>query len=293
VGGAVAPTGPNEFTQAAHNFGLFFGLAIQAYEATLVADDSRVDRFLDGQGDALSAIEQRGLNEFGAGTSQCTRCHQGPELSAAGFTTARAGNPLDPRAVGFFRTGVSATGDDLGASGIDGFGLPLFPGAPAGRGDGAFKSPGLRNVALTGPYFHTGGSATLDQVVEFYARNGDIPAGGNLGPGMGNIRLTAQERTELVAFLEALTDDRVRFEQAPFDHPAICVPMGHAESSPGVPRPDTSAGGSRSTAADEAALVPAVGRDGHAVPLQTFQEQLAGVGRDGSRAHALDRPCQP
>jgi cytochrome c peroxidase len=290
---AIDPAGPNEFTQMAANFGLFFGLAIQAYEATLVADDTRVDRFLDGQGDALSALEQQGLNEFRDGGSQCTRCHQGPELSAAGVTTARNGSPLDPRDMGFFRTGVSAVEDDLGAAGIDGFGLPLFPASPAGRADGAFKSPGLRNVELTGPYFHTGGSATLEQVMEFYARNGDVPAGGNLGPGMGNIRLSAQDRTQLVAFLKALTDDRVRFDQAPFDHPSLCVPVGHAEVSPGVLRPDTSARGTRSAAADQGALVPAVGRGGHAVPLQTFEEQLAGIGRDGSRAHALERACVP
>jgi hypothetical protein len=65
---------------------------------------------------------------------------------------------------------------------------------------GMLKTPSLRNVELTGPYFHTGGAATLEQVVEFYARNGDVPAGGNLGPGMGNIRLNAQERSALVAF---------------------------------------------------------------------------------------------
>jgi cytochrome c peroxidase len=292
VGVAAEPSGPNEFTQMAYNFALFFGLAVQAYEATLVADDTRVDRFLDGQADALSALEEQGLNEFRSGGSQCTRCHQGPELSAAGFTTARNGNPLDPRDLGFFRTGVSAVEDDIGASGTDGFGLPIFPASPTSRGDGAFKSPGLRNVELTGPYFHTGGSATLEQVIEFYARNGDVPAGGNLGPGIGNIRLNAQDRAELVAFLKALTDDRVRFEQAPFDHPALCVPVGYPETSAGVLTPDTSEAGSRS-AADQWALVPAVGRGGSAVPLQTFEEQLTGIGRDASRAHALERPCSP
>ena len=293
IAGATEPRGPNEFTQMAYNFALFFGLAIQAYEATLVADDTRVDRFLDGQSDALSALEQQGLGEFRRGGSQCTRCHQGPELSAAGFTTARNGNPLDPRDLGFFRTAVSAIEDDVAAAGTDGFGLPLFPGAPPGRGDGAFKSPGLRNVELTGPYFHNGGSATLEQAVDFYARNGDVPGGGNLGPGMGNIRLNPEDRTALVAFLKALTDDRVRFEQAPFDHPALCVPIGYTETTPGVLSPDTSEQGNPSAAEDQWALVPAVGRGGHVVPLQTFQEQLAGIGRNGSRAHALERSCSP
>jgi cytochrome c peroxidase len=293
VAGATLPTRADEFSQMAYNFAFFFGLAVQAYEATLVADDTPVDRFLAGDGAALSALEQQGLAEFRTGGSQCTQCHQGPELSAAGFTTVGSADGLDPRALGFFRTGVSEIGDDRGAAGSDGFGLPLFPGAPAGRSDGAFKSPGLRNVELTGPYFHTGGAATLDQVVEFYARNGDVVAGGNLGPGMGNIRLTAQERSALVAFMTALTDERVRFERAPFDHPAICLPVGHVELSPGVLQPDGSAGGNGLAAADAWALVPAVGRGGNAAPLQTFAEQLSGVGRDGSRAHALERACVP
>jgi len=64
-------------SQIAQNFGLFFGLAIQAYEATLVSDDTPADRFLAGDPAALTPIQQQGLNEFRGGGSQCTRCHQG------------------------------------------------------------------------------------------------------------------------------------------------------------------------------------------------------------------------
>jgi cytochrome c peroxidase len=92
IAGAVDPSGANQFTQMAYNFGLFFGLAVQAYEATLISDDTRVDRFLEGESGALSATEQRGLTEFRGGGSQCTRCHQGAELSAAGVTSASRGN---------------------------------------------------------------------------------------------------------------------------------------------------------------------------------------------------------
>lgn len=146
-------------------------------------------------------------------------------------------------------------------------------------------------MELTGPYFHTGGAATLEQVLEFYARNGDVPGGGNLGPGMGNICLNPQERGQIVEFLKALTDDRVRFERAPFDHPSICVPVGYAENPPGVLRPDASSGGS--SAADSFGLIPAVGARGNTVPLQTFAELLAGVGRDGTRAHTFNQSCVP
>ena len=266
-----------EFNLMSYNFGLFFGLAVQEYESTLVSDDTPVDRFLAGSGDALTAAQQQGLNQFRNGDSQCTQCHQGPELSAAGITNAVNGNPSDPRAIGFFRTAVSAIGDDPGAAGLNTFGTPLFPAAPGGRAGGAFKAPALRNVELTGPYFHTGGAATLEQVLEFYARNGDVPAGGNLSNGFGNIELNQQERAQIVEFLKALTDDRVRFERAPFDHPSLCVPNGYAGSAD----------------AESFALVAATGRGGNAVPLQTFAEQLAGIGRDGSRAHALQQACTP
>ena len=111
--------------------------------------------------------------------------------------------------------------------------------------------------------------------------------------GMGNIRLNAQDRIALAAVMRALTDDWVRFERAPFDHPALCVPVGHVESAPGVFQPDTSVEPGGRVATDLWALVPAVGRDGNAVPLQTFTELLTGVGRDGSRAHALQRTCAP
>lgn len=70
--------------------------------------------------------------------------------------------------------------------------------------------------------------------MQFYARDGDFPAGGNLGPGIGNINLSAADQTALVAFLKALSDDRVRYEKAPFDHPSLCVSVGAASLPSGV-----------------------------------------------------------
>ena len=63
------------YTQAENNFALFWGLAIQAYEATLISNDSRVDQFLEGNTAALTPLEQQGLNEFRNGASQCMNCH--------------------------------------------------------------------------------------------------------------------------------------------------------------------------------------------------------------------------
>jgi cytochrome c peroxidase len=280
------------FFQIEHNFALFWGLAIHAYEATLISDDTRVDRFLQGETTALTALEQQGLNEFRGGASQCTNCHNGPELSSAGWTAFARRNPLNtnPGAEGFFRIGVTPLADDAGLGGHDDFGIPLFAPNPAAA-NGTFKTPGLRNVEFTGPYFHDGGQATLDQVLRFYSRNGDFPGGGNLGPGIGNIRLGNNDRNAIVAFLKALTDDRVKYQRAPFDHPSICVPDGHLETAPGQFELDTTQTGS--VAADRWALVPAVGQEGSSVPLQTFEEMLAGVGNDGSRANTMTTACRP
>jgi len=113
--------------------------------------------------------------------------------------------------------------------------------------DGAFKTPTLRNVSLTKPYFHNGSRNTLEQVVEFYNRGGDRrgpdgndtsgfsgpnASGGGTSNAHPNIRplgLTAQEQKDLVAFLRnGLTDSRVACQLAPFDHPALRLTNGHA-----------------------------------------------------------------
>jgi cytochrome c peroxidase len=279
------------YTQAESNFALFWGIAIQAYEATLIANDSRVDQFLEGSAGALTGLEQQGLNEFRNGGSQCTNCHNGAELTAAGWSGVlrRGGNLGVPANLGFFRIGVRPIADDIGFGANDDFGLPIFSPAP-GSAAGTFKAPNLRNVEFTGPYFHDGSQATLEQVVQFYARNGDFPDDGNLGPGIGNIRLNQGERTAVVAFLKALSDDRVRFQRAPFDHPSLCVPNGHVESF-GQLEMDPSQSGP--VALDKWALVSEVGREGSSLPLQTFEELLNGIGNDGTRANTMIAPCAP
>lgn len=279
-------------TQMEENFSLFWGLAVQAYQATLVADRSRYDLFVEGDATAMTALEQQGMRNFQGGGSQCTQCHNGPEFSAAGYTNLARRNGVftTPGNAGFFRIGASALEEDLGMGGKDAFGNPLFTGGPAAA-NGTFKTPGLRNVELTGPYFHNGSQATLDQVLDFYGRNGDFPGTANLGPGIGNIRLSQADRTAIVAFLKALTDERVRYQRAPFDHPSLCVPVGHEQSAEGQLVPDPTQPGP--TAMDRWALVQAVGRQGAAVPLQTFEEMLQGIGLDGSRANTMNEACKP
>jgi cytochrome c peroxidase len=275
------------------NFSLFFGLAVQAYQATLVSDDSPVDRFFEGDSSALTAQEQSGLRLFQS-RGECTDCHRGPEFTEASFSSIRIRGRV--RSVrngllsdtGFFHTGVRPASEDPGLDDKDDFAQPFSLAAaqnPDGRLgiSGAFKTPGVRNVEFTGPYFHNGGQATLEQVVEFYHRGGDFPEAPNLSPDVRRLNLNAGDRAALVAFMKALSDDRVRFERAPFDHPELCIPVGH----------DLQPGGERYplSAVDRWAAIPAVGRKGNQAPLQTFEELLQGIGNDGSRSHTLRDVC--
>ena len=138
--------------------------------------------------------------------------------------------------------------------------------------DGAFKAPGLRNLELTAPFFHNGGTNTLDDVVEFYDRGGDFALANidNLDPNIQPLFLTVQEKADLVAFLKALTDWRVKNESAPFDHPSLTVGNG---GTPGVSPTlyiDGSLGCDPSIDVcllDDQINVPAVGAAGNAWPL--------------------------
>jgi cytochrome c peroxidase len=107
---------------------------------------------------------------------------------------------------------------------------------------GSFKAAPLREVELTGPYFHNGGKLTLRQVVDFYMRGGDFPLTNATHRDFNMVNqnvevqsnLSEAEKVALVDFLLELTDDRVRFEQAPFDHPQVILPLdGAAPDNPG------------------------------------------------------------
>ena len=454
--GSGDPANTDQYTLMESNFALFWGLAIQAYEATLVSDDSPFDRFAEGDEGALTDAQKRGMDVFLSRNAACFNCHQGPEFSSAAVshfaeetprgefdeletviermrmadeelryqvmgdaqfgaaqwqgtagvrnlpTTTYAGsggefkigvcrydtssfmmgtdgrwqtedvtftgrlmrgNPFfcgnsvtvfladnDPEQgsdyvvitrddgfeyyngfvtggdleiigpalydAGFYNIGVRPIAEDAGVDAMDGFGYPLsfakqwqmqlldqdvpdnfvvkasrfevpfhyeadaifFPGgfwgaewphvdfgppdfvqrvrppvfgrgqeavpaSPSQTGNnwnlaaienmrmavgGSFKTPTLRNVELTGPFFHNGGQATLEQVVDFYNRGSDFAEENrrNLAPFIRVLDLTDEEKADLVAFIKALTDERVRCERAPFDHPSLVVPFG-------------------------------------------------------------------
>ncbi|UQA58327.1 cytochrome-c peroxidase [Polyangium aurulentum] len=451
----AAPSKPNQYTVMEYNFSLFFGLAIEEYEKQLVSDDSPFDRFMEGDDDALTPVEQAGLEIF-LTKGRCSRCHSGPVFTSASFESAgaepikrmtmgdggvavydnghynigirptqediglggrvgpnnlpisysrgyqeilqflvkslMASNPLldyetairqanslakvprmyanpagaatllgaaDPKAAEVFEqaesdlsTAVAAlppiailtktqanlllgeanacltqadelmtatppnpndaalefmkchdtlrevakllenppaivaqldAGAKLLAPGISLLPDPIDPGPDPAKPfgpplrpeervavDGAFKVPSLRNVELTAPYFHNGGAATLEQVVDYYNRGGDFAETNqaDLDPGVRPLGLTLEERAALVAFLKSLTDPRVRFDQGPFDHPSIDIPNGGtvgAETSAvfGVP------------VLDDHFTLPAVGASGSGVAYGTPETPFA------------------
>jgi cytochrome c peroxidase len=215
------------------NFSLFWGLAIQLYESTLIANDTPFDN------NTLNAQQLRGQKVF-AGAGRCATCHSGAELTKASVSASLGAKP----ATGFFNTGVRPVAED---GGIQDVGI---------ANHAMFKTPHLRNVELTGPYFHNGEAATLRQVVDFYNRGGNFRSSftdGNIRP----LGLSEQQKTDLVAFMLALTDARVKNESAPFDHPSLQLNSGA--------NPDGS---------DITSILPAVGAGGRPVagiaPLQPF-----------------------
>ncbi len=345
------------YSQMERNFSLFWGLAIMAYEATLVSDEAPVDRFVGWAGtppdaSALRQDEIRGLEIF-RGKALCVSCHRGAEFTGAatGLQPHRESNLTEQMFVGkgqiglydngYYNIGVRPTIEDLGVGGRDPFGRPLSfsrqyldllsgkpvpdaffvrtclfavrtdakecwtppdPGRTRVGVDGAFKTPSLRNVALTRPYFHNGSRFTLEQVVEFYNRGGDRrgPDGNDTtgygapdAPGSGpsnthpNIRplgLTQTEQTDLVAFLRyALTDRRVACRQAPFDHPSLELPNGHAGNERRVRAKD-------GRAVDDFISLAAVGAAG--VPEAECYRNDNGTRLD-SREVPVRRPATP
>ncbi len=292
---SAAQLTPDGFTQTEANFSLFWGLAIQLYEATLVSDQTPFDRFLGGDKTALTQQQQDGFGLFSGGVG-CSACHLSTELTAASVRNAAFLNNathalIEPMVVasgqqiiydnGFNNTAVRPTTEDIARGGksplVDpltglpmnnpltglpfplsfsalaelqalgnlGFnpnlfplGTPLTPILPAQlpgnfpvANDGNFKVPSLRNVELTAPYFHNGSVMLLDDVVDFYTRGGNFPAANQAGLDPGIVELPTLQgnpvkQASLVAFLMSLTDERVRNESAPFDHPEIFVPNG-------------------------------------------------------------------
>ncbi len=199
------------------------GKAIAAYERRLVSRRSPFDVFVEGLREndpqklaALSAAQRRGLALF-VGAARCHLCHSGPLLSDREFHDARV-PPLATSADGErAERGRSEGIERLGRDPFNAMG-PWSDDRNAGEvrsgflsshahGAAEFKTPSLRNVALSAPYMHQGQYATLDEVIEHYVSLADAP------PGVGSaerllvpLDLDRSAREDLARFLQALTD---------------------------------------------------------------------------------------
>jgi cytochrome c peroxidase len=212
---------------AYNQFSNIFGQAVQAYESTLIPDRTPFDRYLAGNKRAMTSNQIKGFDVFN-GKGRCNKCHEGTELSDAtvsAFVSAGsvAVDSEDGTDLGFHNIGSTPTASDLGRAGLGPNGVPWAQGTVA-KNKGAFKTPQLRNVKLTAPYFVKGNVATLSDVVKFYNQGGFF----NNPEKSGDIRklgLSTSEQASLVDFLtNALTDCRVEKQAAPFDHPALPLP---------------------------------------------------------------------
>ena len=198
------------------------GAALAGYQRTLVAGDSRFDRWRYGHDqNALNASEQAGFAVF-AGKARCIACHAVGERHAL-FSDARFHNT----GIGWARR--KGVAPELSRRYV----VQLAPGVvtemrehelanvsePLPDDEGrfevtrnaaerwAYRTPSLRNVAITGPYMHDGSLATLEAVIEYYQHGGiDNPGKDQL---VQPLQLSTEEKRDLAAFLRSLTGDKV------------------------------------------------------------------------------------
>ena len=188
--------------------------ALAAYERSLIAADSKFDRWYFGhQADALDATEQRGFALFRQ--HGCVQCHR-IEADHALFTDAafhnvgvqahtdaqRRQSVAVQLAPGTTTSVTRATLRRIGVEDQADLGRFEVTRRPADRR--AFRTPSLRNVVLTGPYMHDGSFSTLASVVDYYAAGG-TPSDPAQDPRIRPLALDAADRAALVAFLGALT----------------------------------------------------------------------------------------
>lgn len=194
--------------------------ALGAFQRTLVSGNSPYDRYVQGDVDRLSASARRGLELFFSERLECFHCHGGFNFSQS---IDHSGNVFDQAT--FLNNGLYNV-DGRGAYPAGNTGLFAFT---ADRADmGRFKPPTLRNIAVTAPYMHDGSIATLDEVLDHYARGGRrIDSGPHAGDGRENpnkslfisgFTLNPVERADVLNFLRALTD-RSFLEDARFSDP--------------------------------------------------------------------------
>jgi cytochrome c peroxidase len=188
--------------------------AIAAFERTQFAADAPFDRFIKGDAKAMDASAQRGWALFN-GKARCNSCHAfspvNPLFSDQKFhnigIAAHKTNFIDlaRRAAASVRSGDMKQIDELAIQ-TEFSELGRFLVTKHTNDIGAFKTPNLRDVALTAPYMHDGSLATLWDVMDHYNKGG-IP-NPNLDGGIQRLGLTEKEIDDVVAFMAALTSSK-------------------------------------------------------------------------------------
>jgi cytochrome c peroxidase len=154
--------------------------AIATYERTVLSGNSPYDRYKAGNKKALTASQVRGMDVY-FNKAKCDQCHEGINLTANSYHNIGVGADKPNPDVGRFE--VTKNPADWGA----------------------FKTPTLREIARTAPYMHDGSVATLEAVVDYYDKGGTPNK--NLDERMKPLKLTAEEKKDLVEFMKALSGE--------------------------------------------------------------------------------------
>jgi cytochrome c peroxidase len=156
--------------------------AIAAFERSVLVVDSPFDRWLGGDRKALTQAQWRGYKVFSdPARGNCAACHSAPNFTDNGYHN-----------LGLLPQGESDPG--------------RYAVRKVASMKGAFKTPTLRDIELTAPYFHDGSAPTLMAVVEHYVRGGDDRS--NVSASMKPLDLSETEKHDLVEFMKSLTGRR-------------------------------------------------------------------------------------
>jgi cytochrome c peroxidase len=182
--------------------------ALGAFQRTLISGRSPYDRYQQGDSSALSVSARRGEAIFFSEQAECFHCHGGFNFTGTVNYVGKGFVEIE-----FHNTGLYNI-DGQGAYPEPNTGIAAVTTDPDDMGK--FKAPSLRNIAVTAPYMHDGSIATLDEVIEHYNAGGRTIAGGpHAGVGAASpfkseflkpMELTVQQKRDLIAFLESLTD---------------------------------------------------------------------------------------
>lgn len=162
--------------------------AIASFERQVVSRDSRFDRWVKGDKKALSAEEVRGFKLFSdPQKGNCAVCHSSPNFTDDGFHNL-----------------------GLASFGVENPDVGRYSQRPLKLMKGAFKTPTLRDISLTAPYFHDGSAVNLSEVMDHYIKGGEVKS--NISPNLKPLNLNKKEKQAIIAFMKALTSDHKPIE---------------------------------------------------------------------------------